>query len=271
MSGEQPTGQDAPVVNDEATTTASATTPAETTQAQTDGAEGGEKDSPVPKTVTLTEEELQSRIERATAKAAAKAERRAFREARDMLGQQQQPRQAQQAAPDDGKPTRAQFASEDEWLDARDAWRDRQRETESRQNSEREAQRSIATKTEKLYAQAEKLPGFDRDAFDEAISTPGLHGVTVRALIASDAAAQLMAHFASNPEDVERIAKLSPERQAAELGKLEVKLQSAPKTTKAPPPVGTVNGAGSGTPSLESADFQTYKKLRAKQGARWAH
>lgn len=267
MSIEETTGQDTPATG-EAQTPASATDTAETTEARTDGAEGGEKESPVPR--TYSEEELRERIERATAKAAAKAERRAFREARDMLARQQ-PQQSPQQDSDDGKPRREQFASEDDWLDARDVWRDKQREAQSKQQREAESTRTLRTKTDDLYARAEKIPGFDRDAFDDAIGIDGLHAVTVRALIESDAAPQLMAHFAGNPEDVERIAKLSPERQAAELGKLEIRLQSAPKTTKAPPPVGTVNGAGSGTPSLESADFATYKALRAKQGARWAN
>lgn len=265
MDGEQP-GQDTPAIGEAQNLQPEQTQTTGTTDAQTDSAEGGKQESPAPEVKTFTQDDVNAIVQREKLK----AERKAFREARDMLARQQAPQAPQQTANDDGKPRREQFASEDEWLDARDVWRDRQREMQTRQQRAEETARTIATKTEKLYAQAEKLPGFDRLAFDEALETPGLAPVTLRALVDSEVAPQLMAHFASNVGEVERIAKLSPERQAVELGKLEVKLQAAPKTTKAPPPVGTVNGAGSGTPNLESADLSTYMKLRAKQGAWWA-
>jgi hypothetical protein len=80
-----------------------------------------------------------------------------------------------------------------------------------------------------------------------------------------------MAYMSANPDEVERITKLSDARQAVELGKLEAKLQSAPKTSKASPPISPVTGArGGASPDLGSADFAAYKAMRAKQGARWA-
>lgn len=263
MSGEQPTGQDAPVVANEATNPAAATDPAATTSAQTDGADGGEKESPVPK--TYTEEELRDRIERATAKAAAKAERKALREAHQMLQRTTEPRQPAPQASDD-RPRRDQFASEEDYFDKLTDWKLGQRDRAQAQEKQQEHVKSIEKKTERLYAEAEKIPGFDRDDFEALPLTPAI----AQALADSDVAPKLMAHMASNPDDVERIAKLPAARQAAEIGKLEARLQSAPKTTNAPTPIEPVGTRGSGTTSLESADFAQYKKLRAKQGARWA-
>lgn len=237
-----------------------------TTEAQTDGAEG-EKKSGQEK--TFTQAELDAILQRRLAKERRQL-RSELRETVQMAREIAQPtNQNQQES--DGKPRREQFQNEDDWLDARDAWRDAQREATKRQADARSEFEDISKKTTKLYAQAAKLPGFDSDAFDEAIATPGLSRESLLTLVESDVAPQLMAHFASNPEDVERIAKLSPLRQAAELGKLEDKVAAKPQTTKAPAPLnGSVKGSGSGIPDLERADFATYKKLRAQSGARWA-
>ena len=127
--------------------------------------------------------------------------------------------------------------------------------------------KSLAQKTESIYAEAEKLPGFDRDAFDELPLTRSI----VEALIDSDAAAKLMHHLAANPAEVERIAKLSPARQAAEIGKLETKVTAAPpKTSNNPDPIKGVNGGRTPVHTLATDDMDEYIAQRKKQGAAWA-
>lgn len=233
----------APAVPSESET-AAAQTHAATTDAQTGGADGGEVSQVTPK--SYSEEELQDRIERATAKASAKAERRAFREAAERLATQRVPQTQQATQQPDGKPSRQQYADEDAYFDALTDWKLDQRERKAWDAKQQEQQRTLSKKTDGIYAAAEKLPGFDRDAFDELPLTKAI----VEALVDSDVPDKLMHYMAANPAEVERISKLSPSRQAAELGKLEVKAAEAkpPARSNAPqalaPAKGKAGGAG---------------------------
>lgn len=262
MQGESQAGQDAPVL-DEATQQAPITEQVDTTKPDTqDGEAKEEKTAVAPK--TFTEEEVQERIERATAKAAAKAERRAFREANDLLQRTQAQVQPQQVT--DDKPRRDQFADEESYLDKLTDWKLDQRDRGTRQQSAQQAQQSLTQKTEKIYAEAEKIPGFDRDDFEALPLTPAI----ASAITDSDVAAKLMAHLASNPDEVERIAKLAPARQAAEIGKLETKLATVAKPPKAPAPIEPINGGNTViNKSLEKTNMDDFIAQRRKAGSRW--
>lgn len=233
---------------------------AATADAQTGGADGGNQSQVTPK--SYSEEELQDRIERATARAAAKAERRAFREATARLQAQPTPQQHSQQA-SDGRPSRAQFASDDQYVEALTDWKLDQREQRATQAKQQEQQQTLAKKTEDIYAKAEKLPGFDRDAFDELPLTRPI----VEALVDSEAPEKLMHYLAANPAEVERIAKLSPARQAAELGKLEAKATETkpPQRSNAPPALGSVKGAASSNPMPDPSDTKAYVKWANEQ------
>jgi hypothetical protein len=54
------------------------------------------------------------------------------------------------------------------------------------------------------------------------------------------------------------------------LGKLESKIQQAPKISKAPPPISPIGTKGSVSTSLANADYATYKAMRIKEGAKWS-
>lgn len=267
MSDLESTGQVAPAVASEAQTPAPAPAPQGTTaETPVDGTAPTttEDETPVaPK--TYSEEEVQERIERATAKAAAKAERRAFREASQIMQRQQQPVQQ----PVDDKPKRDQFASEDEFVDKLTDWKLDQRDKSANQQRQEVQATARNAKTDNLYREAEKLPGFDRDAFDELPLTP----VIAQALIDSDVPAKLMAYMTSNPEEVERIVALSPARQAAEIGKLEAKIASAPpvRTTKTPAPINPVGGGNgaTGTTVQNAKTMDEFMAVMRKNGSRW--
>jgi hypothetical protein len=249
--------------------TIEATTP-ETEQVKTETSEqdtetpDAEKEAPAAEK-TFTQKELDEILQKRLAKSEARAERRAkeaYREALEAVTRTQ-PVQRQTS----NEPTRDQFASDAEWIDAKVEYKLQQRDTAKAQDATRQSQAELWKKTEDIYAKAEKVAGFDRESFDELPLTKSIAAV----LIESDVAPQLMAYMSANPEEVERIAKLSDARQAVELGKLEVKLQQSPKTTKASPPISPVSGSRGGTSlDLSSADFASYKAMRAKQGARWA-
>lgn len=262
MSDPASTGQDAPAVastaTDPATTTDQAVvTPPDGTAPPEEG-----KEPVAPK--TYSEEEVQERIERATAKAAAKAERRAFREASQIMQRQQQPVQQQV----DDKPRRDQFASEDEFVDKLTDWKLDQRDRSANQQQRAAQETATNTKTETLYKEAAKLPGFDREAFEDLPLTATM----AHALVESDSSAKLMAYLTSNPEEVDRINALSPVKQAAEMGKLETKVASAPavKAPKAPAPISTIgNGNANTVKNLNTSNMDDFKKQFKAAGSRW--
>ena len=258
------TGQDTPAAPSEVTTPETEQVKTEPTAEGTETHEGEEKQAPVEK--TFTQKELDEILQKRLAKSEARAERRAkeaYREALEAVTRTSQPTQRQAS----NEPQRDQFASDAEWIDAKVEYKLQQREAVSKAEQARASQQSLNSKAEDLYVRAEKVAGFDRETFDELPLTRSI----AAALIDSDVAPQLMAFMSANPEEVERIAKLSEARQAVELGKLEMKLQQAPKTTKASPPISPVSGSRGGASSdLNSADFAAYKAMRAKQGARWA-
>jgi hypothetical protein len=245
--------------------TAPATSPADTPKETSAAPEGEQTTQVEQETVTLTKQELADKLSRVEAKAEAKAERRAARAYRETL-ERFAPQQST-APSDDGKPKREAFNGNDEaYVEALTDWKIDQRDRQTRQQREAEGQRQTATKTEKMYTEAAKLPTFDRDAFDELPITP----VIAQTIIDSDVAPQLMAWMAANPADVERISKLPPARQSAEIGKLEARL-SVPRTTREPPaPIKTVGGGG----SVSNGDFakmtdDEYYAARLKQKPSW--
>ena len=194
MLGENTTaGQDAPAIS-EAAQTELAQDKASTSTAQTDGADVSEESPVVSK--TYTEEEVQDRIERATAKAAAKAQRRARREAFELM--RDQPQQHQSREVDDGKPKPREGETNDSYIDRLTDWKLDQRDRAANAEKQKAAQQTIAKKTETFYAKAEELSGFDRDEFDALPLTKSI----VETLIDSDVAPALMAYMSQNPDEV---------------------------------------------------------------------
>lgn len=216
---------------------------------------------------SFTQAELDKIIQSEKAKAEAKAERRAMKAYKETLERLiPQPQQPQQA-PTDTRPTQTQYANVDDYVEAMADWKLSQRDQVQQRAQAQERNQSITSKTEAIYSEAAKLPGFDRDVFDELPLTPHI----AAALVDSDAPAKVMAYMASNPDEVTRIASLSPARQSAEIGKLEAKLASAPKVSNAPAPLKPVGARGNASNSDPAhMSMEEYAAFRAKSGARWA-
>lgn len=226
----------------------------------TQATEAGEVEKETPVERTFTQKELEA----ATAKAAAKAERRATREALDRFERMQQPREQQKQA--DERPQRRNGEADDVYLDRLTDWKLDQRDQHSRQQQDRAHAETLTKKTNDIYAQAEKEPGFDRDDFDE-VARKYFSPVMASAVTESDVAPKVMAYMAQNPQEVERIAKLSPARQAAEIGKLEDKLTVA-RTSRAPAPIKPVGTRGNAVPDIEKMTFSQYEAWRRTEGGR---
>jgi hypothetical protein len=217
---------------------------------QTDGGEQVEQSGAQK---TFSQQELDEIVKKRVAKAEAKAERRVLRTLEQIMPARQAPQPQHSSQPAAaGKPARAHFESDEAYVDALTDWKLDQRDRTQAQTRQQEQAKTLAQKTEAIYAEAEKLPGFDRESFDDLPLTKPI----VEALIESDAPAKLMHYLAANADEVERIAKLSPARQAAELGKLEAKALEAkpPARSNAPAALGSVKGgAVAGTPDPKNS------------------
>lgn len=260
MSGDTLAGQDTPAVTGEDQSLAAEVQ--QNPEAQTDGAEGA-KESPVPKTLTLTEEELQARIERATAKAAAKAERRAFREAAQRLQSQMQPREA---------PQREAFASDEQYSAAQLEFLAEQKASEKL--AERERAREAERRQEAFMEKAEKASERYAD-FQAVVSNPTLqiNEAMAEYIADSDLGAEVAYHLGKNPMKAAQIAQMSPVKAARELAKLESELASQPKAqpSKAPEPIRPVGSRGASSSSAlpsDSDDIATWMRKERERTLR---
>jgi hypothetical protein len=166
-------------------------------------------------------------------KAAATAERRKRQEAEqralqlqtelERLRATQQPQQQvqqPQERDDDPKPLRSQFETEDEWLDARDVWRDRQQAKAQQEAQAQRAQEELRTKVETVIAKAMAMEGFDLQAFSRVpVSDP-----MMEAILDSEVPEKLVHFLQANPEEATRIHALPNSRQIKELARIEDRL-----------------------------------------------
>lgn len=153
--------------------------------------------------------------------------------------------------PATGEPVRDQFGTYEEFIEARAEWRadqrvnkkfeerdakDRERSAQSKQEQEREAFRKS------MKESAKDIADFD-EVMSEIKATDPVGQVSALAIEAAEAPGKILHHLAKNPDEAERIASLSPGKQAREILRLEEKLAKPPvKPSKAPEPIAPVGG-----------------------------
>lgn len=163
------------------------------------------------------------------------------------------------------------FETFDEYLDERDKWK---------------ASQTVAPKTE-------EFSGYDMAEFELSRDDLYANGIAKHADFADVVGAQnvditlVMAnaiveiddtdlqvdtayYLGSNSREANRIAKLSPVKQIAEVlkisNKIEAKKTSTKQPTKAPKPVKPVGGSKTSTDEIQPVeDFETFLKKRSKQ------
>lgn len=224
---------------------------------------------------TFTQAELDEIIKKRIAKATAIAERKASKvyaeKLEEIARQTQQPQK--QEVKQEGKPKLEQFEKVEDYVEAVADWKmQTHQQAQARQTEEQrvvQAQQEIRSKAQSVFEKAEEDPEFDNEAFEALpVSDP-----MAFAIMDSEIAPKVMVYLTKNPDEVDRIVKLSPARQAAEIGKIESKLSVVekvkPSSAPAPiKPVGSRGGMASGDP--EKMSMEQYEAMRAKQGARWA-
>lgn len=173
-------------------------------------------------------------------------------------------------------PNRDDFDSYEDYLDARAEYLADQkvksyREQEKRQELEQKRQQQQEELLSNWELSKSKAREKYRD-FDEVLNNDDapLTEAMAYAMMESDYGADIGYYLGKHPEEAQRIANLSTARQAAELGKLELQVSTKPtkpKTSKAPDPIETVNGSGSGdSKPSDDDDIETWmKKERARQ------
>jgi hypothetical protein len=239
MSGETLAGQDTP--SQPQVAEVQNLTPQETgnPQAQTDGADGGEKEVPVPKSFS------QAELDVIVAREKAKAERKAFREALSRV-------QTQQVAK---PPTREAFADDEQYQQA--ALDHLANQRAEKLLEEREKQREAVARQESFIEKAEKASERYAD-FQTVVGNPQLaiNEAMAEYIAESELGADVAYHLGKNPMQAARIAQLSPVKAARELARIESELASKPKAqpSKAPDPITPVGSRGAARSSSSPSD-----------------
>lgn len=225
---------------------------------------------------------FQRRLDRQkSARVAAETEARLLREQLAKLEGQSTPKQQ-----DSAEPKREAFESYEDYLRAVAKY-DAEQATDKRIKADREAQ-GRAAETSKAEGEQKRLATEwnERERAFQSATKDYLEAVTPyleeelgqlseaarRAIVESEVGPQLLHHLATNPEAHESIAELSPLRQVAELGKLEINMKPAAKrTSSAPPPAKTVTpGRSAGQGYSDNMSDAEYREWRKSQGATWA-
>ena len=153
--------------------------------------------------------------------------------------------------------TRLDFNSDDEWLEHRlQAERERLVKEAREQASEQTRLERLAEGYQAKIAEAKKeLPDWE-EVFAQAEGATLPHEAILFCL-ESPAGAKIAYHLAKNEEAYEAFIKLSPNRQAVELGRLEERLSKKPevkqetvkKVSDAPGKLSDIKGGGSAPPT----------------------
>lgn len=207
---------------------------------------------------TFTQAELDEILEKRLAKERRKRSdlenRLRITEELHLRGKPQEP--AQPAAPTNGsgEPSRDQYADYESFLEARAEWRaaqavekrlaERERETQQR-TAQETAAKQAAEFRKRVNESAKSLEDFE-DVIAEATRDASLPVARLAAepFDAAENPGAVLYHLAKNPDEAERIAALSPARQAREIWLLDSKLKSQPQAqpSRAPAPVSPVGG-----------------------------
>jgi hypothetical protein len=249
---------DAPQGGTEVVETSLVETPSEATTEQTTATEtaaepdaGEETEEPVKKVPWF-----QKRINEVTAKVYEKEAEIAYW--RGVAQGQPKPQPAQQQ---DGPPQLEQFETYEDYERANIAFVVEQRLAQERQQTQRQA--ALRTHQEREAAFRAVKPDFDAIVGDPTLSiTPAMAEV----IRESDLGPQVAYHLGNHRDEAARIASLSPQRQAAELGKIEAYLTKAPTSSAKPIPPAppqTVAGVSSGlSKPMTEMSYAEFVKMR---------
>ena len=178
----------------------------------------------------------------------------------------------------EGRPDPDNFKNQAEYVEALADWKFDQKQAKAEQSRKLEQAKAEQEKTTTTFQAKTKEfqktnPDFLEvlEAVDHIPLTPALQDI----FLTSENGHELMYDLAKNPEEYERISKLSPTAIYREMGKREAKMSQPskeviePKTTKAPAPVKPVGKSATvSTKDPGEMSYQEYKAWHAKQYGR---
>lgn len=232
-------------------------------------------------------EKRMSELTRARREAERRAEEAEARLARIQAGRPAEAPQPQPTPQDPPKPRQEDFKTYDEFTEALADWKIDQRErTRAAEDRKRSDQESLETKISSFREKVETFRGEVED-FDEVLEAAPLVSQAMRDVILdSEVSAQLSYELAKNPDEIRRIAKLSPLAAARELGRIEARIQAdvkakaeakaaeeaapepqLPQISRAPAPPRPVKPKSTAERSIhdENLSYGEWEKLRNKQ------
>jgi len=180
------------------------------------------------------------------------------------------------------EPKQEDFKTVGEYTDALVEWKFAERERKQAEAQAAAEQNAVLT----AHAARIKSASAEIPDFDEVMARGGdlnIPGHVSSFIVNSDVGHKLMYHLAQNPEEAQRIGKLSPIRGIAELGKLEDRLTAKPAAkgaspdaatpppvSKAPAPITPLASTSSATPTHKDPATMSFKELREYERQREA-
>ena len=170
--------------------------------------------------------------------------------------------------PEDKPPKIEDFGTIDEYVDAKLEHRERQKTGKAEQAKTEQARTEdrsggvSAIAQELILSGSEKYEDFEEKVFSPDVRISPIMADAILSLDDPAMRADVAYYLASNTKEAIQISRLHPARQAAEIGKLEMKLASKPEPKKpslAPVPITPVGG--NNTPADEIAPTMEYEKF----------
>lgn len=144
----------------------------------------------------------------------------------------------------DTAPSRDQFDTEDDYIDAQIEHRETIKESQEQRQSSRAKEIEFSSRVQSVVQDAEDIiDNFSDSRFQSLDITQDMS----EAIAYSDDGAEIIKHLYSNPDEASRIAGLSPRRQNAAIVNIEDNLNGKSqikKKSSAPPPMKPVKGSG---------------------------
>ena len=211
---------------------------------------------------TFTQEELNEILEKKTAKL------QRIRDTERNKRQELERELAKVSVPkDEGRPNPANYDDVERYASDVAQWELGKRDRIEQAAKTQITKSDFQTKAAELHAELVDMPDFDEAKWSKLPISDAM----AEAIVHSDMGDKVAKHLYSNPSEADRIANLSPARQLAEIGKLEERLSSAPKFSKAPAPINPIGkGNAVSSKSPENMTMDEYIAHRKKEGARWA-
>ena len=264
----KPAGTGGPVASTEETK--QTPTPAEGEQQQTQGTEQEQ-----PETPEKRESRSRRRFNRERdRRIAAETELRLLKEAQPQRPQTSGDARDVQQGDEADAPKREAFNSYEEFLRADAAYvatkaaekaAQRAMESSERERGESAAQaehrKTLEDWQRHTEAARDEIENFD-EIMEEGQDAPCTPAMRVALLESGPIGPHIAVYLAQHPEEAERIAKLKPSRQAAEIVALEGKVKRPAKApSKTPAPINPVGGKAAATEPLDTRDPKAAEKL----------